>query len=112
MIDAIVGGKLHAKVERRAGKNGPYFTGRLRVSQYDGESLLASFIAFDETLGARLMALGPGDTVCLSGSLRARIWHTNDGDARPALDLQATAILTAYEAKQRRGANASAPPMS
>jgi hypothetical protein len=51
-----------------------------------------------------LLALGEGDAVALAGSLTPKAWTDREGIARPALDLVASQVLTAYHLTRRRKA--------
>jgi hypothetical protein len=58
MMNALVGGKLHAKPEARTGKNGNTFaTAKVRAAAGDGESLFVNVIAFDHAAVTALLAL-------------------------------------------------------
>ena len=69
-------------------------------------------IAFDAAPCTALLALADGDSVALSGSLTPKVWTDKGGNARPALDLVAHQVLTAYHVTRKRDAmrqNATAP---
>ncbi|HNQ08826.1 MAG TPA: single-stranded DNA-binding protein [Giesbergeria sp.] len=105
MMDALVGGKLHAKPEARTGKNGNTFaTAKVRAAAGDGESLFVNVIAFDHAAVTALLALDAGDSIALSGSLTPKTWTDREGNARPALDLVAHAILSPYHVTRKRNA--------
>lgn len=105
MIDAIVAGRLHGKPTSRNTKAGkPFTVAKVRISVADGESLFASVLAFDQATATALLALGDGDSVALSGSLTPKVWTDRDGNAKPALDLVAHAVLTAYHVTKKRQA--------
>jgi len=105
MMDALVGGKLHAKPEARTGKNGNTFaTAKVRAAAGDGESLFVNVIAFDHAAVTALLALDAGDSIALSGSLTPKTWTDREGNARPAVDLVAHAILSPYHVTRKRNA--------
>ena len=105
MMDALIGGKLHAKPEARTGKNGNIFaTAKVRAAAGDGESLFVNVIAFDHAAVTALLALDAGDSIALSGSLTPKTWTDREGNARPALDLVAHAILSPYHVTRKRNA--------
>ena len=105
MMDALVGGKLHAKPEARTGKNGNTFaTAKVRAAAGDGESLFVNVIAFDHAAVTALLALDAGDSIALTGSLTPKTWTDREGNARPALDLVAHAILSPYHVTRKRNA--------
>jgi hypothetical protein len=51
-----------------------------------------------------LLALDDGDAVALAGTLTPKVWIDRDGNARPALDLVAAQVLTAYGLGKKRTA--------
>lgn len=105
MIDALIAGKLHAKPESRTGKSGkPFVTAKVRAAAGDGESLFTNVICFDEHACAALLALDAGDSIALSGTLTPKVWTDREGNARPALDLVAHAVLTPYHVTRKRNA--------
>lgn len=102
MIDGLVAGKIFGQPKEGQGKNGTYVTARLRVAT-DGDALFVSVITFSKTIAAQLLALSEGDSVALSGSLTPKVWHSNEGP-RPALDMVAHGVLTAYHVGRKRKA--------
>lgn len=105
MIDALISGKLHAKPESRSGKSGrPFATAKVRAAAGDSESLFVNVICFDEHACTALLALDAGDSIALSGSLTPKTWTDREGNARPALDLVAHAVLTSYHVTRKRNA--------
>ena len=105
MIDALIAGKLYGAPKQGASKNGNQFTTALvRTTAGNGESLMVSVIAFDDSAQAALQAIGEGDSVALAGALTPKVYEARDGSARPALDLVAHAVLTAYHVKRKRQA--------
>ena len=104
MIDAIVGGRLLDKPEKRFAKtNSVYVTAKIIVSTEDGGSLIIGLIAFSEILIEKILALQAGDSIFVSGELSPKIWYPANGE-RPKLtcDLKAHAVLSAYEIKRKR----------
>lgn len=55
-------------------------------------------------LAKRCLGLGEGDAVALSGPLTPKAWLDKEGAARPALDLVASHVLTAYHVTRKRKA--------
>lgn len=111
MIDALVAGKLHTRPEQRLGKHdSPYVTAKVRATASDGENLFVNVIAFDVATCAALLALDVGDSVALSGSITPKVWTDRDGQARPALDMVAQQVMTAYHMGQKH--RAMEPPVS
>jgi single-stranded DNA-binding protein len=105
MIDALIAGKLHSKPEERTSKNGrPFVTAKMRAAAGDQESLFVNVIAFDQAACTALLALGAGDSVAVSGSVTPKVWQDREGHHRPALDVVAHAVLTAYHVTRKRSA--------
>jgi len=105
MIDGLIGGKLHGKPMERTSKSGnAYVTCIVRVAT-EADPLFVSVIAFDKATCAALLALDAGDSVALSGTLTPKVYVPNSGgEARPALDMVAQAVLTAYHVTRKRKA--------
>jgi single-stranded DNA-binding protein len=61
-------------------------------------------IAFSDGAKAALLALDDGDSVALAGTLTPKVWTDRNGDAKPALDMVAHAVTTAYHVKRKRAA--------
>jgi single-stranded DNA-binding protein len=94
----------HGQPEQRTAKSGRQFTtAKVRVAAGE-EIVFVGVVAFAEAVQTALLALGDGDSVALAGSLTPRAWLTRDGEARPALDLVAHAVLTPYSVKRKREA--------
>ncbi len=113
MIDGLIAGKLYGQPTERISKTGkPFAIAKVRAAGGDGESLFVNVIAFDAAPCAALLALGDGDSVAMSGTLTPKVWTDKEGHARPALDLVAHLVLTAYHVTRKRDAmrqNATAP---
>lgn len=108
MIDGLIGGRLYGTAEERTGKSGKAFvTAKVRAAGGDGETLFVNVITFSRTVGDALLALEDGDSVALSGSLTPKVWTDKNGETRPALDMVAHVVLTAYHVKRKREAVAA-----
>ena len=110
MIEGLVAGKVYGKPERRVGSNSgrPFVTAKVRAAAGDGEAVFVNVLAFSEQVMAALLALGDGDAVTLAGAMTPKAWTDREGAARPALDLVAAQVLTAYHLKRKRDAVAAA----
>ena len=99
MLDALVGGRLFGAPQRRPGKAETTFvTAKLRATAGDNEStVLVNVIVFDEAAAAALLALEDGDAVALSGSITPKVWTDKQGIARPAVDMVAHQVMSAYQ---------------
>ena len=105
MIDALVAGKLYGQPKTMASKAGKLFaTAKVRAAAGEGEALFVNVIAFDAGAVAALLALGDGDSVALAGSLTPKVWTDREGNTRPAVDLVAHQVLTAYHVTRKRKA--------
>lgn len=110
MIDALIAGRLYGQAEERAGQSESAFvTCKLRVPTDDGNTIFCNVIAFDDEVRHALLALTDGDSVALSGALTPKVWTDKQGNARPALDLIAHAVLTAYHVTRKRKAVRGTP---
>ncbi|WP_420874372.1 single-stranded DNA-binding protein [Burkholderia arboris] len=82
----------------------PFVTAKVRAAVGDGEALFVNVIAFSDGAKVALLALDDGDSVALAGTLTPKVWTDRNGDAKPALDMVAHAVLTAYHVKRKRAA--------
>ncbi len=97
MIDGLVSGRLLDDPERRVGKGDSRFVvAKLRAQTGDGDSLIVNVIAFDDAPCAALLGLCEGDAVALAGGLTPKVWTDKQGFVKPALDLIARRVLSAY----------------
>ncbi|CAB3778567.1 single-stranded DNA-binding protein [Paraburkholderia caffeinilytica] len=104
MIDGLIGGKVYGKPTERVGGSGKRFvTAKVRAAS-GGESLFVNVIAFDDGAKAALLALDDGDPVALVGAFTPKAWVDKNGDAKPALDMVAHGVLSAYQVKHKRQA--------
>lgn len=105
MIDAIVAGKLFGSAETKTAKTGRAFTtAKVRAATADSESIFINVIAFSDTAQAALQALGDGDAVSLAGAVTPKAWTDRNGNVRPALDMVAAQVMTAYSVSRKRRA--------
>lgn len=104
MIDGLVGGRLYGEAQIRTGQNGKRFvTCKVRASTNDGDTIFVNVIAFDDDLQTALLALGDADSVALSGALTPKVWTDKNGLIKPAMDMVAHRVLTAYEGRPEGG---------
>jgi single-stranded DNA-binding protein len=103
VIDGLISGTLVDQAESRQGKNGTRFVvAKVKAVAGDGESLMVNVIAFNSSACTSLMALGAGDAVALAGALAPKVWTDKQGNTRPALDMVANQVMTAYHASHKR----------
>jgi hypothetical protein len=97
MIDGLIAGKLLGDPEQRLGKGeSRYVVVKVRAQAGDGEHLIVNVIAFETACCGDLLALRDGDSVALSGNLTPKAWTDKQGNVKPALDLVAQRVLSAY----------------
>ena len=68
----------------------------------DGNAVFVNVIAFAEAAVTALVVMSDGESVALAGELTPKVWMDKTGTARPALDMTAHAILTAYHVQRKR----------
>lgn len=102
MIDGLVSGRLVGVAEQREGKNATRFAvAKVRATAGDGDTVVVNVIAFSADTCAALLALDDGDAVALAGGLTPKVWSDKQGNTKPALDMVATRVLTAYPLDDR-----------
>lgn len=102
MIDALIAGKLYGQprqVMSKAGK--PFATAKVKAAAGDGEAVFVNVIAFDAEAVSRLLALTDGEAVALAGTLTPKVYQDKSGNHRPALDLVAQQVLSAYQVSRK-----------
>jgi len=105
MIDGLIGGTVYGAPQSRTAQNGSAFvTAKVRAATGDGEALFVNVITFSDSAGTALLALAEGDSVALAGALTPKAWTDKHGEARPALDMVAHSVLTAYHVQRKRKA--------
>ncbi|MGF6775162.1 single-stranded DNA-binding protein [Paraburkholderia sp. GAS334] len=105
MIDGLIAGRLYGEAQIRTGQNGKRFvTCKVRATAGDGDTLFVNVIAFDDDVQSALLALGDADSVALTGALTPKVWTDKNGLVKPALDMVAHGILTAYHVRRKRQA--------
>lgn len=101
MIEGLVGGRLYGEAQIRTGQNGSrYVTCKVRADTHDGDTLFVNVIAFDEAVQDALLALSDADSVALAGTLTPKVWTDRNGTVKPAVDMIAYKLLSAYDARQ------------
>jgi len=99
MMDGLIAGRLLGDPEQRTGKGESRFVvAKVRAQAGDGEPLIVNVIAFDDAPSQALLGLRDGDSVALAGSLTPKAWTDKQGNVKPALDLVAQRVLSAYAA--------------
>ena len=94
MIRALVTGSLYGDPQTRTSQAGkPYVTAKVRADSKNGESVWCSIIAFGE-IADRLMTLGNGAALSVSGKAEVNGWLDKQGEARAGLSLVADEVAT------------------
>lgn len=106
MIEGLVSGRLFGKPESRTGrKDSRYVAARIIVAT-DTQKITAHVIAFENAAQLALLALDDGDTVCVAGTLTPKLHEDKNGAIKPALDMIAHQVLSAYQVQHKRQASA------
>jgi single-stranded DNA-binding protein len=101
MIEGLVGGRLYGEAQIRTGQNGRRFvTCKVRAATNDGDTIFVNVIAFDDDVQTALLALSDADSVALSGTLTPKVWTDKNGLVKPAVDMIAHKLLTAYDGRR------------
>jgi hypothetical protein len=104
MIEALVSGKLHGQPIQKIAKTGnPFVVAKVRTHAGDSD-VFVNVIAFSPSACEALLALGEGDAVAMAGTLTPKAWIDQHGTPRPALDLVASQVLSAYHVTRKRKA--------
>jgi single-stranded DNA-binding protein len=102
MLEVLISGKLLRDPQTRTGPSGkPFCTALVRVPVEKEDSIAVSIIAFQD-VAERLGRLRAGDAVSVSGSAKPSTWE-KAGETHHGLSVTAAAILSAYDARKRRG---------
>jgi single-stranded DNA-binding protein len=105
MINALIAGRLYGRPQERSGKNGQAFaTAKVRVPTRDGNAIFVNVIAFEDAAVTAILALDNGDSIALTGELTPKVYMPPAGEPRPALDLLAHAVVSAYHVARKRKA--------
>jgi single-stranded DNA-binding protein len=91
-IHVLLTGVLHKNAVSRISQNGnEYVTCTVRVEQ-DGQTVWGNVICFDAPAQAELLRLNAGDALSLQGKAMPKV-YMKDEEARPSLQVTATAVL-------------------
>src|SRR5690554_6514282 len=102
-LDILASGSLIRDPQVRTGSNGSAYTTALLSEATGGgdDRQVISVIAFGP-VGERLARLKQGDSISVTGPARVGVYE-KDGETKPSVSVTANGILTAYEARKRRG---------
>ena len=120
MIRALITGSLYGNPQTRTSQAGKQFvTAKVRADGKNGESVWCSIIAFGEQAD-RLMTLGDGAALAVSGKAEVNAWLDKQGEPKAGLSLVADEVATlkgkprppqgAGDAPQSRPGADTAPP--
>ena len=94
MIRALISGTLYGRPQARTSQAGkPFATAKVRGDGKNGENVWCSIIAFGEQAD-RLMTLGDGAALSVSGRAEINAWLDKQGEPRAGLSLVADEIAT------------------
>lgn len=94
MIRAMVSGTLYGVPQARTAASGKqYATAKLRADGKNGECVWCSIIAFGE-IADRMMTLGDGAALSISGRAEVNAWLDKAGEPRAGLSLVADELAT------------------
>ena len=94
MIRALVTGSLYGDPQTRTSQAGKqYATAKVRADGKNGESVWCSIIAFGE-IAERLMTLGNGAALAVSGKAEVNGWLDKQGEPKAGLSLVADEVVT------------------
>lgn len=94
MIRALITGSLYGSPQARTSQAGkPYVTAKVRADGKDGASVWCSIIAFGEQAD-RLMTLGDGAALSVSGKAEINGWLDKQGEPKAGLSLVADDVAT------------------
>jgi len=107
MIDGLIAGRISGHPEQRSGQGGTqYVTCKVKAMTDDGETIICNVIGFNDKVRATLLGLNDGESIALSGALTPKVWTDKQGNARPAIDLVAHAIVSNASDSMESGAQA------
>ena len=94
MIRALISGSIHGQPQARTSQAGKsYVTAKVRADGKDGASVWCSIIAFGE-IADRLLTLGDGAALSISGRAGVNAWLDKTGEPRAGLSLVADEMVT------------------
>ena len=108
MLSALLSGTLASDPKSGTSKSGTSWSNCIvRVpcgqnKEGEAETAFVQVACFGSHAEA-LARLGKGDSVSATGSMKPSEYQAKDGTTRHGLSLTATAILSAYQVRQRRG---------
>jgi single-stranded DNA-binding protein len=104
MLSVLIAGTVRSTPETKTSAAGkPYTRFRVAVPLEGADPILASVVAFGDAATSAAV-LTTGDSCSIAGNAKPTTWTGKDGETKVGLDIIATAILTAYQAKKRRRA--------
>jgi single-stranded DNA-binding protein len=101
-LDLLASGSLIRDPQVKTSSNGNAYTAALLSVATGGEDRqIVSVIAWG-SVGEKLARFKAGDSISVTGPAKLGIYEKN-GETRPSLSVTANGILSAYEARKRRG---------
>jgi single-stranded DNA-binding protein len=108
MLSALITGTIASDPKSGTSKSGTTWANCVvrcpcgQNKEGEAETAFVQLAAFGSHAEA-LARLGKGDSVSATGSMKPSEYQAKDGTTRHGLSLTATAILSAYQVRQRRG---------
>ncbi len=94
MIRALISGTLYGRPQARTSQAGkPFVTAKVRADGKNGENVWCSIIAFGEQAD-RLMTLGDGAALSVSGRAEINAWLDKAGEPKAGLSLVVDELAT------------------
>ena len=94
MIRVMVSGVLYGRPQARTSQAGkPFVTAKVRADGKNGENVWCSIIAFGEQAD-RLMTLGDGAALSISGRAEVNAWLDKAGEPKAGLSLLVDDLVT------------------
>lgn len=94
MIHALLTGNLYGNPQARTAANGKeYVTAKVKADGKDGVATWCSIIAFGEQAD-RLLTLGDGAVLSVSGKAEINVWLDKQGEPRAGFSLVADQVAT------------------
>jgi hypothetical protein len=101
-LDILASGSLIRDPKVKLSQKGTAYTVALLSAAVEGEDRqIINVIAFGSA-GEKLAMYKQGDSISVTGPAKVGIYE-KDGETKPSVSITANGILTAYDARKRRG---------
>lgn len=97
MIDGAIAGKIFGRPETRSGKGGrSAVLARMRAATAGAEGVQVNVAAYVHEVREILLSLDDGATVVLQGKIMPTLCKDEVGTIKPALEMEATVVLSVH----------------